>query len=46
MIANGLFQEEAYFSPLALALFLALAGMILGAALRAGVDRAPIPARR
>ena len=34
MVVNGLFQEEAYFAPLALALFLGLAGMILGAAVR------------
>ncbi|MBO6540631.1 MAG: hypothetical protein JJ969_14685 [Rhizobiaceae bacterium] len=34
MVVNGLFQEEAYFAPLALALFLGLAGMILGAAAR------------
>ena len=38
MVVNGLFQEEAHFSPLALALFLALAGMILGAAIRNGVE--------
>lgn len=36
-VANGLFQEEAYFSPLGLALVLGLAGMILGAAIRNGV---------
>lgn len=46
MIANGLFQEEAYFSPLALALFLALAGMILGAALRSSIDCGSGPARQ
>ena len=34
MVVNGLFQEEAYFAPLALALFLGLVGMILGAAAR------------
>lgn len=34
MVASGLFQEEAYFSPLALGLFMALAGMIVGASLR------------
>ncbi len=37
IIVNGLFQEEAYFAPLALAMFLALAGMILGAAARSGL---------
>lgn len=37
MVVNGLFQEEAYFAPLALAMFLGLAGMILGAAARNGV---------
>jgi hypothetical protein len=35
--ANGLFQEEAYFAPLSLALFLALTGMILGAGIRSGM---------
>lgn len=39
MVANGLFQEEAYFSPLALALFLGLAGMIIGAAIRGGLEQ-------
>ncbi|MBO6718116.1 MAG: hypothetical protein JJ913_09195 [Rhizobiaceae bacterium] len=38
VVANGLFQEEAYFAPLALALFLALAGMVLGAAARNGIE--------
>jgi hypothetical protein len=37
MVVNGLFQEEAYFAPLALAMFLGLAGMILGAAARNGM---------
>ena len=37
MVVNGLFQEEAYFAPLALAMFLGLAGMILGAATRNGI---------
>ncbi|MEW9837196.1 hypothetical protein [Mesorhizobium marinum] len=45
MVATGLFQEEAYFAPLALAVFIALAGMIIGAAARCGllapVSRAP-----
>jgi hypothetical protein len=34
MIANGFFQEEAFFSPLSLALYLGLTGTILGAAKR------------
>lgn len=38
VITNGLFQEEAYFAPLALAMFLGLSGMILGAAIRSGID--------
>jgi hypothetical protein len=37
MVGTGLFQEEAYFAPLALALFMALAGMIVGAAGRSGL---------
>lgn len=37
VVANGLFQEEAYFAPLALAMYLGLAGMILGAAIRNGL---------
>jgi hypothetical protein len=37
VVTNGLFQEEAYFAPLSLAMFLGLAGMILGAAIRNGV---------
>ena len=37
MVGTGLFQEEAYFAPLALAMFMALAGMILGAAGRSGM---------
>jgi hypothetical protein len=36
VVTNGLFQEEAYFAPLALAMFLGLSGMILGAAVRNG----------
>lgn len=39
MVVNGLFQEEAYFAPLALAMYLGLAGMILGAAVRTGAAR-------
>ncbi len=39
MVATGLFQEEAYFSPLALGLFTALAGMIIGASLRTNLLR-------
>ncbi len=39
--ATGLFQEEAYFAPLALAMFMGLAGMILGAAARAGMFDPP-----
>ena len=41
MIATGLFQEEAYFAPLALAMFMALAGMIVGASARAGLLPSP-----
>lgn len=37
MAGTGLFQEEAYFAPLALAMFMALAGMIVGAAARSGL---------
>jgi len=37
MVVTGLFQEEAYFAPLALAMFMGLAGMILGASARAGL---------
>jgi len=38
VVANGLFQEEAFFAPLALALYLGLAGMIIGAAARTGLE--------
>jgi len=41
IIATGLFQEEAYFAPLALAMFMALAGMIVGASARAGLLDTP-----
>jgi hypothetical protein len=41
MIGTGLFQEEAYFAPLALAMFMALAGMIVGAAGRSGLQDRP-----
>lgn len=34
---TGLFQEEAYFAPLALGMFMGLAGMIVGAAARTGL---------
>lgn len=37
MLFNGLFQEEAYFAPLALASLLGLTGMMLGAGIRTGV---------
>jgi hypothetical protein len=37
IVGTGLFQEEAYFAPLALAMFMALAGMIVGAAGRSGL---------
>lgn len=40
IVATGLFQEEAYFAPLALGLFMALAGMIIGASARTGLLRA------
>ncbi len=38
MTVTGLFQEEAYFAPLALGMFMALAGMIIGASARAGLS--------
>lgn len=41
IVVNGLFQEEAYFAPLSLALYLALAGMILGAGIRSGLIESP-----
>ena len=41
MIGTGLFQEEAYFAPLALAMFMALAGMIVGASARTGLLPSP-----
>lgn len=41
VLTNGLFQEEALFSPLSFALFLGLAGMIIGAAIRTGLEREP-----
>jgi hypothetical protein len=31
VLVNGLFQEEAYFAPLALGLLMAIVGMTLGA---------------
>lgn len=37
VVVTGLFQEEAYFAPLALGSFMALAGMIVGAGIRTGV---------
>jgi len=37
IVANGLFQEEAYFAPLSLTSFLALGGMIIGAGVREGM---------
>ena len=46
MVATGLFQEEAYFAPLALAMFMALAGMIVGAAGRSGLLDPPSPGRQ
>ncbi len=36
LIVNGLFQEEAYFAPLALSIYMALTGMMLGAGVRTG----------
>lgn len=39
VVANGVFQEEAFFAPLALSLFLGVAGMILGASVRSGVEQ-------
>ena len=42
MVGTGLFQEEAYFAPLALAMILALAGMIVGAAVRSGLLDRPV----
>jgi hypothetical protein len=41
MTVTGLFQEEAYFAPLALAMFMALAGMIVGASARTGLLARP-----
>jgi hypothetical protein len=41
VVCTGLFQEEAYFAPLALALLMALAGMIIGAAGRSGLFDRP-----
>ncbi len=38
-LVNGLFQEEAYFSPLSLALLMALVGLILGSADRETAKR-------
>lgn len=38
MIGNGFFQEEAFFAPLSLAMYLALAGAIFGAAKRESLD--------
>ncbi|MBA4782617.1 MAG: hypothetical protein H2045_05300 [Rhizobiales bacterium] len=39
VLVNGIFQEEALFSPSALGLIIALNGMILGAAIRTGALR-------
>lgn len=39
VVGTGLFQEEAYFAPLSLAMYLGLAGMILGAAIRSDLIR-------
>jgi hypothetical protein len=36
VLVNGIFQEEALFSPLALGLFITLNGMVLGQAIRKG----------
>ncbi len=41
LIVNGLFQEEAYFAPLALSIYMALAGMMLGAGVRTGAIGSP-----
>jgi len=38
MLANGIFQEEALFSPLSMALYLMMAGIVIGAAIRTGVE--------
>lgn len=37
VLVNGIFQEEALFSPIALGLFVSLNGMILGQAVRKGI---------
>lgn len=39
IVVTGLFQEEAHFAPLALGLFMGLAGMIIGASARTGLLR-------
>ena len=38
ILANGIFQEEALFAPLALGLIAGLAGLLLGRAYRAGIN--------
>jgi hypothetical protein len=43
VLANGFFQEEALFAPLSMALHMTVAGMILGAAIRTGLES---PGRR
>lgn len=42
ILVNGLFQEEALFSPLAIGLAMALAGLVLGAAARADASSAAL----
>jgi hypothetical protein len=39
-LVNGIFQEEALFAPLALAMFMCLAGLAIGHAIRVNVERA------
>lgn len=46
VVTNGLFQEEAYFAPLALASLLAFAGVVLGAAIQSGALDAPSSAMK
>lgn len=39
MLANGIFQEEALFAPLSMALYLMLAGVVIGASIRTGLEK-------
>lgn len=46
ILVNGLFQEEALFSPLSLGLMVAFAGLILGSAARTGALESVLAPRR